>query len=45
LGSSGGVAISNKKRCVLGMPTWKGVEDKLGLGYIQSWPMMLSFGK
>ncbi len=43
LGSSGGVAISNKKLCALGMPTWKGVEDKLGLGYIQSWPMMLSY--
>ncbi len=43
LGSSGGVAVSNKKRCVLGMPTWKGVGDKLGLGYIQSWPMMLSY--
>ncbi len=43
LGSSGGVALSNKKHCALGMPTWKGVEDKLGLGYIQSWPMMLSY--
>jgi hypothetical protein len=42
-GSSGGVAILNKKRCLLGMPTWKGVGERLGLSYIQSWPMMLSF--
>ena len=45
LGSSGGVAVLNKKRCALGMPTWKGVGSRLGLSYIQSWPMMLSFGK
>lgn len=42
-GSSGGVAILNKKRCMLGMPTWKGVGERLGLSYIQSWPMMLSY--
>ncbi len=42
-GSSGGVALLNKERCVLGMPTWKGVGSKLGLSYIQSWPMMLSY--
>ena len=42
-GSSGGVAILNKKKCVLGMPTWKGLGTKLGLSYIQSWPMMLNY--
>ena len=42
-GSSGGVAILNKKRCMLGMPTWKGVGERLGLSYIQSWPMMLAY--
>ncbi len=42
-GSSGGVAILNKKQCVLGMPTWKGLGTKLGLSYIQSWPMMLNY--
>ena len=42
-GSSGGVAILNKKRCALGMPTWKGLGDKLGLSYMQSWPLMLSY--
>ncbi|GEM_PF-2843240 len=42
-GSSGGVALLNKKRCALGMPTWKGVGDKLGLSYMQSWPLMLSY--
>ncbi len=44
-GSSGGVAILNKKKCVLGMPTWKGLGTKLGLSYIQSWPMMLNYRK
>ncbi|MBI3114642.1 MAG: trypsin-like peptidase domain-containing protein, partial [Candidatus Harrisonbacteria bacterium] len=44
-GSSGGVAILNKKRCALGMPTWKGLGDKLGLSYMQSWPLMLSYKK
>lgn len=42
-GSSGGLAILNKKRCALGMPTWKGVGDKLGLSYMQSWPLLLSY--
>ncbi len=42
-GSSGGVAILDKKRCALGMPTWKGIGSRTGLSYIQSWPMMLSF--
>lgn len=44
-GSSGGLAILNKKRCALGMPTWKGVGDKLGLSYMQSWPLLLSYKK
>lgn len=42
-GSSGGLAILNKKRCALGMPTWKGLGDKLGLSYMQSWPLLLSY--
>lgn len=44
-GSSGGVALLNKKRCALGMPTWKGLGDKLGLSYMQSWPLLLSYKK
>lgn len=42
-GSSGGIAILNKKRCALGMTTWKGVGQQAGFGYIQSWPMMLGY--
>ncbi len=42
-GSSGGVAILDKKRCALGMPTWKGIGSRTGFSYIQSWPMMLSY--
>lgn len=42
-GSSGGLAILNKKKCAIGMPTWKGVGAKLGLSYIQSWPLLLSY--
>ena len=37
--------ILNKKQCVVGMPTWKGLGTKLGLSYIQSWPMMLNYQK
>ncbi len=43
LGSSGGVALLNKKKCVLGMPTWRGIADNFGYSYIQSWPMMLQY--
>ncbi len=42
-GSSGGVAILNKKKCALGMPTWEGIGARLGISYIQSWPMMLGY--
>lgn len=42
-GSSGGVAILNKKHCALGMPTWEGIGKNVGSSYIQSWPMMLSY--
>lgn len=42
-GSSGGVALLNKKRCVLGMPTWRGIADNFGFSYVQSWPMMLLY--
>lgn len=36
-GNSGGVAILNKARCNLGMPTWAVRGEYEGLGYIQSW--------
>lgn len=44
-GSSGGVAILDKKRCALGMPTWKGIGSRTGFSYIQSWPMMLQYNR
>ncbi len=39
-GNSGGLAIDNTKKCLLGMPTWAVQGTFEGLGYIQSWEMI-----
>lgn len=41
-GNSGGIAVLNKKRCMLGIPTWLSSGTLEGLGYIQSWTMISS---
>jgi len=41
-GNSGGIAVLNKKRCMLGIPTWLSSGALEGLGYIQSWTMISS---
>jgi hypothetical protein len=38
-GNSGGLALSIKERCGIGLPTWAQVGSFEGLGYIQSWEM------
>lgn len=41
-GNSGGIAVLNKKQCMIGMPTWLASGTLEGLGYIQSWTMISS---
>lgn len=52
LGNSGGVAVDNKNKCVIGMPTWTQYGGEIGdliktgesLGQIQSWEMIVTSG-
>lgn len=41
-GNSGGIAILNKKQCLIGMPTWAEKGAFEGLGYIQSLDLIAS---
>lgn len=52
-GSSGGLAVDNKHRCVIGIPTWTKFGGELGrqlstgesLGQIESWEMIKKSGQ
>ncbi|MDO8466823.1 MAG: trypsin-like peptidase domain-containing protein [bacterium] len=52
-GNSGGLAVDNKHRCVIGIPTWTKFGGELGqnlstgesLGQIQSWEMIKKSGE
>ncbi len=53
LGNSGGLAVDNKHRCVIGIPTWTRFGGELGqslgtgesLGQIQSWEIIKKSGE
>ncbi|NOY35351.1 MAG: hypothetical protein GXP44_00230, partial [bacterium] len=36
-GNSGGIAILNKDKCSLGIPTWVNLGEASSVGIIQSW--------
>ena len=52
LGNSGGLAVDNKNKCVIGIPTWTQYGGEIGdllktgesLGQIQSWEMIVTSG-
>lgn len=41
-GNSGGLAFHNKRKCVVGIPTWAQAGAFEGLGYIQSWSFIMT---
>ena len=43
-GNSGGLAIDNNNKCGIGIPTWAVSGTLEGLGYIQSWDMIIKSG-
>lgn len=43
-GNSGGIAINNDSKCGIGIPTWATSSTFEGLGYIQSWDMIIKSG-
>jgi len=43
-GNSGGLAIDNNSKCGIGIPTWATSGAFDGLGYIQSWDMIIKSG-
>ena len=43
-GNSGGLAIDNNSKCGIGIPTWATSGSFEGLGYIQSWDMIIKSG-
>lgn len=43
-GNSGGLAIDNNSKCGIGIPTWATAGAFDGLGYIQSWDMIVKSG-
>lgn len=43
-GNSGGLAVDNNNKCSIGIPTWATSGSFDGLGYIQSWDMIIKSG-